>query len=380
MSSPSSPSRSGRPLEDSDSIAPVSDDQDRRNPVFDDESGSDLHNAPTANSQSAPIIMSSSEGVPDAPSTSHSLKMQLSELEQLKQSYLRLQEDIKLKTEQLDSLASDVCPPSSRSVWGCQMRPFCMLSVLLGQTKDEVRDVGRCLRQLERIEKGNEVPSFVEHGSTEGKQGGEKRPFILMLLLELGIVVLGSCVVIGIGRSLRREKGVEEGELPVVEPRDSGEEGSGSGSRRSWRRWFTTSTARRHGGDEGVGTHEKTVVCTETEREEEGSDEETETQGEGQRLLLPAQPQPRLYERRGIEEHIQNWGMGVQQGMASDESETEEQEQDPEQGYDSGQDSEPESSVADSIEGVTMEEEIASFRDAFGLVEDMLAAVEQRRR
>lgn len=261
------------------------------------------------------------------------------------------------------------------------MRPFCILSVLLRQTKEEERDVGSCLSQLERIEKGKEVPGSVEYGTTKGefgilgvgKQKREKRSFGLMALFELGIVVLGSCVVIGMGWSLRGKKGVEEG-LPVVEPRDSGE---GSGSERSWRRWwFRARTVRRHGGGEEVGIHEKTVG-TEAEREEEGTEEENETQGEEQRIL-PAQLQPRLYGRREIEEHIQTWGMGVQEGMAGDESDTEEQEQ--EEGYDSGQDSELESSAADSIEGVTMGEEIASFRDAFGLVEDMLAAVEQRRR
>ncbi|KAK0735920.1 hypothetical protein B0T21DRAFT_368809 [Apiosordaria backusii] len=38
------------------------------------------------------------------------------------------------------------------------------------------------------------------------------------------------------------------------------------------------------------------------------------------------------------------------------------------------------SSEVDSLEGVSMEQELAAFRDAFGLVEDLVATVEQRRR
>ncbi|KAK4226332.1 hypothetical protein QBC38DRAFT_480696, partial [Podospora fimiseda] len=199
----------------------------------------------------------------------------------------------------------------------------------------------------------------------KGLDGVKKRGGMVLMMLELSVVVLGSLLVVLVGMALRgKRKGEEEG-LPFFEPRAE------RGRRKGFWKWLFGNSGRS-GGDEEGGVGEKEV---EVERVEE----------EVVRMPHappppPPPPQPRVYMRREIEQHIETWGIGVQEGVNGgdyeDESRSVGGETLPESEGDT--DSEPESE--DNLEGVTMSQEIASFRDAFGLVEDMLAAAEKRSR
>ncbi|KAK4165221.1 hypothetical protein QBC43DRAFT_316284 [Cladorrhinum sp. PSN259] len=294
-------------------------------------------------------------------------KTQLSELEQLRKNYAQLEKELKQKTQDVHSLSGELC--DSKSVWECQMRPFCVISVLLGWNTHGVVDAGRCLQRLESVERG---AIHLLGGETVRK---EKRRFWLEMLLESSIVVLGSLVMIGAGLWLRAGKGKNTDEiLPILEPREEGQERRGF-----WKRMFGFRRKKKNGGsDEEAPADEK--VPAERVEEEVVRDEQ---------VSAPPPPGPRIYVRQEIHEHIENWGMGVQEGL--NEAETQEPEQEiEEEGYVSERESEPESELeselesepesVDSLAGVTMSQEIASFRDAFGLVEDLLAAVEQRDR